>query len=122
MKPAFYKVICGVAGACLLVLILNTFVSYPEGYVVPRKDCAGLTKEMHYYDEQNTAYDNYKKMGSFQDGDEVEYFSGNIVKMEKIRDDISGMLFGFLIGYVLSREIGIIIDQKKHSGDADRVK
>lgn len=113
IKPVFCKVICGVAGAGLLFLTVNVAVSYPQGYVVSRKDCSGLTEEKHFYQEKSTDYDDYTKMKSFENGDEVEFFSGNIVKMERFRNSISGIIFGFMVGYVFMAEVSIIKNKNK---------
>lgn len=91
--------------ACLIALIIgflvNRMVTYPEGYVVYRVDCSDLTKERHYYREDASEYQNFKRMHSFEEGDEIEYYDGNIVIMEKIRNEVMGMAIGGLCGYVI---------------------
>ncbi len=93
------KRLAGVLAAGVLCLIINLTVSYPDGYVVYRRDCADLNKEWNYYEEENPAYKDFKKMEAFLPGEEIEYFSGNIVLMEKIRNNILGIVMGYGAGY-----------------------
>ena len=93
------KVLVGIFGALLLCLMANIFITYPEGYVVYRADCSDISQEKQYYEEKNPAYASYKKMHPFAEGEEIEYFSGNIVKMEKVRNNISGIVAGYVIGF-----------------------
>ena len=67
--------------------------------MVYRKDCADLTKEKHYYQEDNTAYKDFKRMKAFAEGEEIEYFSGNIVAMEKVRNEIAALCISYVIVY-----------------------
>lgn len=93
------KCLAGVLGAGALCLIVNLAVSYPDGYVVYRRDCADLNKEWNYYEEENPAYRDFKKMEAFLPGEEIEYFDGNIVLMEKMRNNILGVVMGYGAGY-----------------------
>ena len=94
------KCLAGVIGAVIIGSVSWFAISYPAGYVVYRTDCADLTKNKNYYDEQNSDYVDYKMMGNFEKGDEIEYFSGNIVIMEKFRNGVLGICVGYIIGYV----------------------
>ncbi|MGN1159540.1 MAG: hypothetical protein ACI4SE_05020 [Lachnospiraceae bacterium] len=94
------KLIGGIVGAIFAFLVVSISVSYPEGYVVYRADCADVSEEMNYYDEE-VEYTGYKEMADFQQGDLIESFSGNIVKMEKLRGKAAGMILGYCIGYLL---------------------
>ena len=49
----------------------------------------------------NPGYVSYKKMHSFNPGEEIEYFSGNIVKMERLRNSIMSIIVGYTIGFVI---------------------
>lgn len=95
------KCIAGVLGAVLFCIAANFLITYPEGYVVYRVHCADIGEEKKYYDEQNPEYANYKRMSDFEQGDVIEYFSGNIVLMERFRNSISSIVFGYAIGYIL---------------------
>ena len=93
------KVLTGLLYAVLLVVLINRFCSYPDGYVVYRTDCSDIPKERTYYDENNPDYASYKRMHLFKQGEEIEYFGGNIVIMERIRNNITGIVFGYIAGY-----------------------
>lgn len=109
---AFDRKTCvvGILGALIIGSVSWLAITYPAGYVVYRTDCADLTKDKNYYDEQNPAYANFKKMESFERGEEIEYFSGNIVIMEKIRNTTLGFLTGYLTGYV---GFGLMMQKRK---------
>lgn len=93
------KCLVGIIGAFIIGSVSWFAISYPAGYVVYRTDCADLTKDKNYYDELNPIYADFKKMGNFELGEEIEYFSGNIVIMEKIRNTVQANLLGYVIGY-----------------------
>lgn len=95
------KCIAGIFGAVLFCIAANFLITYPEGYVVYRVHCADIGEEKKYYDEQNPEYANYKRMSDFAQGDIIEYFSGNIVLMERFRNSINSIVFGYAIGYIL---------------------
>lgn len=94
------KLCGGMLGAILLCVFVQCFTVYPAGYIVRRSDCADVTKEVHYYDESDQEYADYKKMAVFEPGEEVEYFSGNIVRMEQIRDIMISIILGYAMGYL----------------------
>lgn len=104
------KCLAGIIGAIIICSASLFVITYPTGYVVYRTDCADLTKVRNYYDEQNPAYVDFQRMEQFDRGEEIEYFSGNIVLMEKIRNTVLGITFGYLIGYA---GVGVIIQKKK---------
>ncbi|MCM1134068.1 MAG: hypothetical protein NC400_00700 [Clostridium sp.] len=93
------RIFAGILGALLLAFAVNRLISYPEGYVVYRADCSDISQEKQYYDENNPDYASYKKMHSFSQGEEIEYFGGNIVVMEKVRNNIMGLVMGCTAGY-----------------------
>ncbi len=88
------KVLIAIAGACLVCFLSNIMIAYPEGYVVYRADCSDLEKNFHYYGEENIDED-YKEMEDFKQGELIEYFGGNIVLVERIRNSIMALLLGF---------------------------
>ena len=96
------KCLVGVAFAVIICLAVNCAVCYPLGYVVYRDDCADLTKEKNYYEEDNPEYAGFRRMEKFQQGEEIEYFSGNIILMEKIRNNVTGAVLGYIAGYVIT--------------------
>lgn len=102
----------GLTGAILLCAAVNLWVSYPSGYVVYRTDCADLTKDKNYYNAENPDYAEFKIMESFQPGEEIEYFSGNIVKMEKLRNNVCSIVLGYGLGYGISI-IWIVLNSRK---------
>lgn len=115
------KVIGGLAGAVLLFIIISRIIIYPAGYVVYRKDCADLTKEKHYYKETASEYADYKKMEDFEDGSEIEYFSGNIVKMERFRNTVTGIVGGYAMGYsIVVLGLQIMSRSEKNRGKNDK--
>lgn len=93
------KALTGLLCAAFLAVLMNRFHTYPDGYVVYRTDCTGISQERTYYDENNPVYASYKKMHPFKQGEEIEYFDGNIVTMEKIRDNVTVIVFGYAAGY-----------------------
>lgn len=95
------KILAGIIGAVIISIISVCTINYPMGYVVYRVDCADLTKERNYYNEENPSYVNFEKMEEFEAGEEIEYFSGNIVLMEKIRNTVLSIVIGFVGGYTL---------------------
>ncbi len=106
------KNIWGLAGAGLLVVLVNCLVAFPEGYIVYRTDCSDLTKEKHYYQEADERYAGYREMEEFKPGEEVEYFTGNIVKIERIRYNIAGIVIGYGLGYAAGA-VGIAAAQNR---------
>lgn len=90
----------GAVFALLLCCAVQANTVYPAGYVLHREDCADITKEFKYYEENADSYEGYERMGSFSQGDEIEYFSGNIVKLEKVRDVVSSVTIGYAAGYL----------------------
>ena len=95
---------CAIAAicACICAIVVYGVCQYPKGYVVYRKDSADLTKEKHYYQEDNTAYKDFKRMKAFVEGEEIEYFSGNIVAMEKVRNEIAALCISYVIVYSIA--------------------
>lgn len=96
----FKKCLIGVLFAVCVCAMANRVISYPIGYVVSRADCSGISNEKTYYDEDAEEYKDFKRMHNFDDGEEIEYFSGNIVTMEKVRNNICVFLFSFGFGYL----------------------
>lgn len=97
-RQILYKIAFGITCASIAMLIANAVISYPDGYVVARKDSSGVSEETHYYSEADSQPENYLKMANFTEGDMIEYFSGNIVRMEKFRSLATTGIFGFFIG------------------------
>lgn len=95
------KYLAGTLGAVFLLLAVNLFVPYPVGYVVYRADCSSISETKTYYEEGNEEYTGYKEMHRFNEGDEVEYFNGNIVLMEQVRNNVCAVILGFMAGYLL---------------------
>lgn len=92
------KILISATGAMIICVISMLVISYPEGYVVYRSDCADLEKVFHYYGEE-TGYEDYREMEEFQPGELVEYYSGNIIVLEKIRNSIMAFVLGFIFLY-----------------------
>ena len=103
------KFVVGIMGAMIGILITVVACKYPTGYVVYRLHCGDVGEEMTYYDSGKEMPE-YKEMAEFEDGDLVEYFSGSIVKMEKLRNGVLGMVVGYGTGYIL---VGLIGTRKK---------
>lgn len=109
-KYSKIKFVSGIAGILFMLILANMMISYPKGYVVYRVDCADISEEMQYYDEQNSSYADYKRMANFETGEEIEYFSGNIIIMEKIRNTVLFILAGYILGYT---GCGLITQRRK---------
>lgn len=111
MKCDRKKITIAFWGAVCVCAISHMSISYPEGYVVYRADCEDLDKVFYYYGEEN-GYDDYYEMEDFAEGELVEYFSGNIIVLEKVRNCCMAFLLGFVIVYVMSG-ICIMIGNKR---------
>lgn len=96
------KCIVGIVTAVVCCVAVQLLVTYPKGYVFHREVCADITKDFKYYEEENPDYAEYKRMGSFEQGDEIEYFSGNIVKVEQARNVVISMVLGYAAGFILT--------------------
>lgn len=107
------KYVGGLLGAVLLYTITYIYMDYPSGYVVYRTDCADLTKNKNYYEEANPDYQEFQKMEEFEEGEEIEYFSGNIVKMEVVRNGVSSIIVGYGLGYGLTVNLLVVQRRKK---------
>lgn len=114
MKYDGKKVIVAFVGAFVVCVTSNGLISYPKGYVVYRVDCAGLEEVYHYYGEES-GYEGYREMEEFTEGELVEYYSGNIVILEKIRNSSMALFLGFVMAYVVYgiRE-SVVKREKKH--------
>lgn len=95
------KLLFAIGCGMIVAVTAEAVITYPKGYVVYRADCSDLEKVFHHYGEENEKYPDYKEMGEFQQGELVEYFGGNIVLMERIRDTIRFLLLGFGMGYFI---------------------
>lgn len=104
------KCLVGIVGAIIMGITAGFIITYPSGYVVYRIDCADLTKERNYYNDQNPTYIDFKKMEDFKNGEEIEYYSGNIVIMERIRNNTMFIICGYTVAYVFC---AIILKRQK---------
>ena len=95
------KCLAGVMIAVICCVALQMFLTYPKGYVFDRAECADITKDFKYYEEENPAYEGYVRVGEFETGDMIEYFSGNIVKMEQARHIVISLVLGYAVGYLV---------------------
>ena len=102
LRMDWRKAAAGLLFGVACVLLVNRFTSYPDGYVVYRTDCSGIPQERNYYDVNNPEYLFYRRMHPFEQGEEIEYFGGNIVVMERVRDNIAGLVLGYTAGYALA--------------------
>ena len=104
------KYLAGIIGAILVCICVQFAVIYPKGYVVYQKDCADINSDVkEYYNPENPVYADYKCMGHFEQNDVIEYFSGNIVMMERARNLIISIVIGYAVGYA----VGGCIEWKK---------
>lgn len=94
------KLIVAACAGTLALLASHGVMSYPDGYVVRRSDCEDRPKIFHYYDVE-PGFENYKEMVEFEPGEKVEYFSGNIVKVEKVRNNVMIFLLVSTGSYLL---------------------
>lgn len=103
---SFIKMLVGIGCGIIIAFAAEAVIIYPKGYVVYRADCSDLEKKFHYYGEETENYQDYKEMEAFQQGELVEYFTGNILVMEHIRNITKFILIGFIVGYAGS---GVVI-------------
>lgn len=103
------KILFALIGSIFVCLVSNFAITYPKGYVVYRSDCSDLEKKFHYYGEEEL--EGYREMEIFQPGELVEYFSGNIVVVERIRNSTMAIFLGFSICFVVYG-IGEILNER----------
>lgn len=97
-----WKLISGMIAGAILCFATHVIASYPEGYVVYQKDCADINEEIKIpYEAECPDYAGYKRMSDFEQGDIIEYFSGNIVQMEKVRNLVISITIGYVVGYLV---------------------
>ena len=95
--------------ALVVTAIVCSFTTYPDGYVVRRSNCEDIPKIFRYYGNAS-GQDDFEIMEDFQIGDKIEYFGGNIVKIERVRDVIKIFTVSFSGAVIL---YGIIDEGKK---------
>lgn len=99
LKSKKHLLWAGILAGMLTAVILGLcFVDLPEGYVVERVRCEDISKDIVLYEEDALEYEGFKRMGDFAEGDSIEYFSGDIVLMERIRAGAMSALLGSLLG------------------------
>lgn len=85
-------------GIVAAVIVGFLFVNLPEGYVVARVHCEDISEDIVLYEEGASEYEGFRLMENFESGNEIEYFSGDIVLMERIRVISMSALLGGLLG------------------------
>ncbi|MDD6072028.1 MAG: hypothetical protein PUC12_14650 [Clostridiales bacterium] len=93
-------IVGAIIGAVVAVIIYQGIVPKPEGYVVRRSNCEGISEEIILFGEHDSDYAGFYYMDDFEQGDEIEYFTGDIVLMENIRGSVMSLLIGGIIGGV----------------------
>lgn len=88
-------------GIAAAVIVGFLFVDLPEGYVVARVHCEDISEDIILYEEGASEYKGFRLMEDFKSGDEIEYFSGDIVLMERIRVISMSVLLGGLLGGII---------------------
>lgn len=88
------------AGAVLAAVIGFGAANLPEGYVVLRSRCEDIMEDIIIYEENAREYEGFKCVGNLKPGDEIQYFSGDIVRMERIRIAVMCALAGGAAGGV----------------------
>ncbi|MCL2717288.1 MAG: hypothetical protein FWE14_00695 [Lachnospiraceae bacterium] len=91
------------AASLIGILLCSLIISYPDGYIAPRKHCEMKEKNTSIYLDYDFGYDSItyldeKKMKVLEYIDietPMEYFTGNIVILERVRDKLT---FGIVIG------------------------
>lgn len=89
------------AGAAAGIIIYNFAVKIPEGYVVRRSYCEDISEEIKLYEKDNPLYKEFYHMEDFEQGEEIEYFTGDIVWMERVRGSFMSFLIGALLGSLI---------------------
>lgn len=102
--------------AVVFAAVVGLWSEYPVGYVVYRTECADLTKVKHYYDGNNAEYAGFKRMHDFSPKEEIEYFSGNIVKMEWLRGIVAGAMAGYFLGWTLGLFYNQASERRRNGG------
>lgn len=104
-------------GAMVTMLGYRMLATHPAGYVVERSHCEDISEEIVLYENSNPQYENYICMIQFMPGDEIEYFNGDIVRMEIIR----GYMMCLLIGGFAGSVIALLLVEIKRSIENARV-
>lgn len=90
------------AGMIIAVIVSISLIKLPEGYVLPRKNCEDISEKIILYKENCSEYADFYLMDDFELGDEIQYFSGDIVRMEFIRNICMGVLLGGGLGAIIT--------------------
>lgn len=104
-------------GAMVTILGYQMLTAHPDGYVVERSHCEDISEEIVLYETNNPKYENYRCIMQFEPGDEIEYFTGDIVLMEMVRGYMMCMLIGGFAGSV----IALLLVEAKRSIENARV-
>lgn len=92
----------GILAGVIIAAAAALTVDLPKGYVTARDNCEDITEDIIRYEEDAPEYMGYERMGDFEPGDEIQYFSGDIVRMERIRLVAMCVLLGGLLGGILA--------------------
>ena len=92
----------GILAGVIIAAAAALMVDLPKGYVTARDNCEDITEDIIRYEEDAPEYMGYERMGDFEPGDEIQYFSGDIVRMERIRLVAMCVLLGGLLGGILA--------------------
>lgn len=105
------KLLIALGTALVITGLTAAYVTYPSGYVVRRSNCEDIPKIFRYYGNES-GQDDFLEMEDFAVGDQVEYFGGNIVRIEQVRGIIKTFVIGFY-GIVLLYGIGAMYMTRK---------
>lgn len=104
----------GCLGGILALLWWNIYGRMPEGFVTERDRCEDISENITVYDGKNREYQNYKAMKEFMEGEEIEYFAGDIIRMETARWKMIYGIAGTGCGAAIAGSIAMIVKRKKN--------
>lgn len=107
------------AGAFLALSVYQITVDLPEGYVVRRSYCEDISEDITLFEPNDMQYNGYYYMENFEQGVEIEAFTGDIVRMEYIRGNIMSLVLGSNIGLAVALII-LSLKGNLHNGKKDK--
>lgn len=108
--------VVGAVIGLLIGTVMSNFIPAPEPYVVVNKDTSdrvgGRYDYLIYKDLEKEIIDNSIKLNIYKEDDKVYVFSGNTVVYEDFRNRISVIVYGIIVGILITVIVLCIVNQK----------
>lgn len=110
----------GAIAGLLAGAVVSNFIPEPEPYVVVNKDTSdrvgGRNDYLIYSELDQEIIDNSIKLNIYEEDAKVYVFSGSTVEYEGFRNKVSVIVYGGLIGWLLTAAVSCIVFSRKNSG------